>query len=78
MKTPILAIFDLEALIVFKTDISDYALEACLIQTGQDKKPHPVAFYFRKMSPAELNYDIHNKKLLIIVAAVGVRPLPGT
>jgi hypothetical protein len=28
-----------------------------------------VAFYFRKISPAEANYDIHNKELLAIVAA---------
>jgi hypothetical protein len=29
-----------------------------------------VAYYSRKMTPAEQNYDIHNKELLAIVAAL--------
>ena len=60
--------FNPETLIVFETDVSDYALGVYLIQIRQDGKLYPVAFYFRKMSPAELNYDIHDKELLAIVA----------
>jgi hypothetical protein len=33
------------------------------------RKFHLFAFYFRKMSPAELNYNIYNKEFLAIVAA---------
>ena len=28
---------------------------------------HPVAFFSRKMAPAEYNYEIYNKELLAIV-----------
>ena len=31
-------------------------------------KLYPVAFYSRKFTDAELNYEIYNKKLLIIIA----------
>jgi len=33
-----------------------------------DKKFYPVVFYSRKFTDAELNYKIHDKKLLIIIA----------
>ena len=32
-----------------------------------DKKWHPVAFYSKKFSPAELNYDIHYEGMVVIV-----------
>ena len=68
-ETPILAIFDPEQLIVIKTDASDYAIETCFMQIGKDGKLHPVAFYSKKMSPAEMNYHIHDKGLLTVVTA---------
>jgi len=33
------------------------------------KRLHPVAFHFRKLSPAERNYDIYDKELLAILVA---------
>lgn len=66
---PILTTFDPEKTITVETDASDYAVGACLSQPDQDKKLHPVAFYSRTMSPAELNYDIHDKELLAIITA---------
>lgn len=32
------------------------------------KQRHPLAYYSYKMTPTELNYDIHDKELLAIVA----------
>lgn len=66
---PILVTFDPERPITVETDASDYAIGACLSQPDDNGKLHPVAFYSRSMSPAELNYDIHDKELLAIVAA---------
>ena len=28
---------------------------------------HPVTFYSKKFSPAELNYDVHDKEIVVIV-----------
>ena len=67
-QAPILAIFDPNKPIIVETDASDFAIGACLSQLGTDGKLHPIAFYSRKMSPAEENYDIHDKELLAIVA----------
>ena len=68
-EAPILAIFDPEQPIVIKTDVSDYAIGACIMQIGKDRKLHPVAFYSKTMFPAKMNYDIHDKKLLAVITA---------
>ncbi|MBW0518225.1 hypothetical protein O181_057940 [Austropuccinia psidii MF-1] len=51
-----------------KTDSSDYALGAVLTQVS-DSGEHPIAFNSGKPTPAELNYEIHDKELLGIVWA---------
>ena len=50
------------------TDASDFAIGACLIQK-HDGKMHIIIYYSKKISLAELNYNIHNKKLFTIVSA---------
>jgi len=69
MSNPVLKLFDPTKPIRIETDASDLAVGACLCQE-YDKKWHPVAYYSRKLSPAEQNYDIHDKELLAIVAAL--------
>jgi len=69
MSNPVLKLFDPTKPIRIETDASDLAVGACLSQE-YDKKWHPVAYYSRKLSPAEQNYDIHDKELLAIVAAL--------
>jgi hypothetical protein len=66
---PLLKLFDPKKPIQIETDASDLAIGACLSQQ-YDKKWHPVAYYSRKMSPAEQNYDIHDKELLAIVVSL--------
>ena len=68
--TPILAIFNPEREAILETDISNYTIGACLAQKGNDGKIRTVAYYARKMTGPELNYDIHNKELLAIVEAL--------
>lgn len=46
---------------------SDFALDAVLLQIEVDDKLHPIAFYSRKFSAAEINYEIYDKELLTIV-----------
>jgi transposase InsO family protein len=66
---PILMTFDPDKKIVLETDASDYAIGACLNQVDDQGKLHPVMYDSRKLSPAELNYDVHDKELLAIVEA---------
>ena len=54
---------------VVKIDVLDFALGVCLLQKYQDAW-HLVVYYSWKMTPLELNYDIYNKELLGIVAAL--------
>ena len=51
-----------------ETDASDFAIGAVLSQI-HEQHLHPVAFHSRKMDKAEVNYDIHDKEMLAIVAA---------
>ena len=64
-NAPILAIADPEQPYTATTDASDLAIGAVLSQNGK-----PIAFYSRKMSPAELNYPIHEKEELAIIEAL--------
>ena len=66
---PILATFDPKQRIILETDASDFAIGACLGQLTDQGKLRPVAYYSRKLTPAELNYDVHDKELLAIVVA---------
>jgi len=56
-------------LIRVKTDILDFILGACLLQKHLDRVWHLVAYYSKKLTPLELNYNIYNKELLDIIAA---------
>ena len=51
------------------SDASDFAIGAVLSQ-DQGKGDQPIAYESRKLSPAELNYPIHEKELLAIVHAL--------
>ena len=69
-SAPILAHADPARPFVVETDGSDFALGAVLSQVQEcDGLLHPVAFYSRKFTPAEINYEIYDKELLAIVAA---------
>ena len=66
---PILKIYTLSLPIVVKTDALDFILGVYLIQKYPDRW-YLVIYYSRKITPLELNYNIYNKELLGIVAAL--------
>jgi RNase H-like domain found in reverse transcriptase len=43
---------------------------ACLTQKKQNQLIKIIAFYFRKIIILKFNYNIYNKKLLIIIKAL--------
>jgi hypothetical protein len=69
MSAPILTYFDYLKTAYIKTDSSDYVQRGCLSQM-KDRVLYPVAFFSRKLSPAEYNYEIYDKELLAIVNAL--------
>ena len=69
LKQPVLRMFNPKKPVRIETDASDLVIGGCLIQQ-EDGKHHPVAYMSRKLSPVEQNYDVHNKELLAIVAAL--------
>lgn len=60
--------FEPEREIILETDASDYALAGILSQKFDNGLIHPIAFFSRKMTPPELNYEIHDKEMLAIVS----------
>jgi len=67
MSAPILRHFDYDREIIVETDASDYISVGILSQYDDEGILHPVAFYSKKYSPAECNYEIYDKELLAIV-----------
>ncbi|MBW0517664.1 hypothetical protein O181_057379 [Austropuccinia psidii MF-1] len=66
---PILSHFNPSLTTIVETNASDYAMGAVLSQVNASVKL-PIAFDSRKLLPAELNYEIHDKELLGIVWAL--------
>ena len=58
--------FNPELPVIVETDASDFALRA-IISQKHERRLHPVAFYSRKFTQAEINYDTADKELLTIV-----------
>ena len=52
---------------MLETNMSDKAIKACISQSDDKRHLHLIAFHSRKLTDAELNYEIHDKKLLAIV-----------
>ena len=77
-EAPILQHFDLEYHIWIETDVSGYAISGVLSQLATGTSPdgvvtradlgqwYPVAFFSRKMIPAETRYEIHDGEFLTI------------
>ncbi|KAK3537154.1 hypothetical protein QTP70_002657 [Hemibagrus guttatus] len=60
-----------ELLFIVEVDASTTRVGAVLSQQqGNPRKLHPCAYFSRKLSPAEVNYDISNRELLAIKLAL--------
>eukprot|EP00961_Rhodomonas_salina_P167620 2259117-Rhodomonas_salina.3 len=70
-STPVLVPFDPEAQSVFVTDTSKFAIGTALFQVI-NVKHCPVAYYSRKLIPAEINYTTREQELLAIRDALKV------
>ncbi|XP_028324820.1 uncharacterized protein LOC114476995 [Gouania willdenowi] len=70
-SAPILSHPDPSSQFVIEVDASDSGIGAVLSQRSvSDQKLHPCAFYSRRLTPAEKNYDVGNRELLAVVVAL--------
>ena len=68
-SAPVLRHYQPELPITIEADASDFALGCILSQTSPAGELHPICFYSRKFTSAELNYPIYDKELLAVVEA---------
>ena len=67
IETPILSHFDPSKQCHVETDSSDYISAGVLSQEDDNGILHPVAYFSKRMVPAECNYEIYDKELLAII-----------
>jgi hypothetical protein len=67
---PVLAHYDFSRPSIVETDASDYVCAAVLSQSDDEGILHPVAFFSKKMTPAQCNYPIYDKELLAVILAL--------
>ena len=63
---PILTSWLLNTPLLIETDTSDYTLAAILSTCLPSIEIHPIAFHSHTFSGTKLNYDVHDKELLMI------------
>jgi hypothetical protein len=68
-SAPILAYFNPDWDIIVNMDTSNYVSAGVLSQYNDDNILHPVAYFSKKHSPVEYNYEIYNKELMAIIRA---------
>lgn len=66
-EAPLLRQWDPAMKTFLETDCSGFALGGVLAQEDEDGKRHAVAYYSRRLTPAEYNYPIHDKEMLAIM-----------
>jgi len=67
---PTIQHFDHSREVIIETDASDCVSAGVLSQRDDEGVLHPVAFFSKKHSPAECNYDIYDKELMAIIKAL--------
>lgn len=64
---PVLRLFDPDRPCIVETDASDYVSACVLSQKDDQGILHPVAYFSKKHTPAECNYEIYDKELLAVI-----------
>jgi hypothetical protein len=66
-EAPILVRFDPDLETIVETDSSGWCIGGTLLQLQPGGMFHPCAYFSKKNSPAECNYEIYDKEMLAIV-----------
>ena len=70
ISAPILKHFNPDDETIVETDSSGYVAGGILQQYDKEGVLRPCAFFSQKNSPAECNYEIHDKELLAVVKCI--------
>jgi hypothetical protein len=68
-SAPILAYFNPDQDIIIETNTSDYVSASVLSQYDDNNILHPMAYFSKKHSPMEYNYEIYDEELMAIIRA---------
>ena len=69
-RDPVLASPDEQKPFLLQTDASGIGIGAVLSQVKEDGKKQPIAYYSRKMKPAETRYSVTEQECLAVVESV--------
>ena len=67
MTVLILAYFDSDLECLLEVNSSDHAQKDVLSQYNKNDMLYLIVFFSQKLNAAESNYEIYNKKLLVII-----------
>ena len=67
MTALILAHFNSNLECVLETDSLNHAQESVLSQYDKNDVLHSIVYFSQKLNTAKSNYEIYNKKLLVII-----------
>ena len=67
MTEPVLVTTDLDKEMRVEVDASDFDMGGVLSMKCEDEKWRPVAYISKSLNEAERNYEIHDKKMLVII-----------
>ncbi|KAG9184899.1 hypothetical protein G6011_06845, partial [Alternaria panax] len=67
---PVLAQWDPDRETILETDSSGYVVAGVLSQYDDQGLLRPVAYYSKKMTSAQSNYEIHDKELLAVICCI--------
>jgi hypothetical protein len=69
-QAPVLSLPDVSKPYSVFTDASNVAIGAVLTQKHDDGVFHPIAYFSKKLDPAQVNYAVHDRELLAIREAM--------
>ena len=67
---PVLASLNESKMFVLRTDASGIGIGAVLSQEGNEGMDHPVAYFSRRLKPAETCYSVTEQECLSVVGAI--------
>jgi hypothetical protein len=67
MTEPVLAPFNPDQETIVETDSSGHTVGGTLSQYDPDGNLYPCAYFSKRHSPAESNYEVYDKELLAVI-----------